>query len=437
MAANKRYEIFHEQHADEKLTVLLSIYKFHPTYSELLKKVRLQASILKPMLVELEKQNYIVLDSDERYICITPLPSSNDIKIYRYILRHNPEHSKMLRSINDIDARHINAVLSKLQKDGLIHKDIKTGKYSILIQDDNAIDFIMNHYDTEEEVAEFVMKFRENIQKHESSYWNKTDIIGLFMSTFFDFSLFSEKNVELVTWFVRNGYGSILDVYGNEDLYSKIVEYGRSRKCVFWQQIDKYLGILNGESYITSGHVINALADDIDAMDRNYILSVISQMPTFRNKDEFIKALEQRLFNNYSHMLTMGTSYIEKEEYYSRYSFKGKLLQYYTLAYPENSIMEVFSDALKEYNEFRKRQPDSDNIEHFETFCSEEVFNKMGMHGRMGGYDLDKLYELIQKNNRVYSGKVTKRMKECLIFMLKNNPEKDETKVLKLILPNV
>ncbi len=59
------------------------------------------------------------------------------------------------------------------------------------------------------------------------------------------------------------------------------------------------------------------------------------------------------------------------------------------------------------------------------------------MYCRMGNIDLEQLYEIVQKNNRVYSGKVTKRMKECLIFMLKNNPEKDETKVLKLILPNV
>ncbi len=433
MVKNLRYKIFYEHNADEKLTVLLSIQKYHPTYSELLQKVNFRAGELKPILVELEKQDYIAIDPAKRYLCKRPLPSANDIKIYRYILRHNPKHSKMLRSLNDIDARHITAILSKLQREGLLYYDIKSEKYSIIIKNDDVIALIMDSVTTDEEIADFVQRFRDNSKQY---FLNADDSSEIFLSTFFDFSMLHEHNIDLFSWLHQNGYKSLFEIYDEKRLYAHVVERGKHHPHPFWQNIDKYLCELEEED----DDVDDILSEDIEQMDENIIQDIISQLPTFKNKDDFIKALEQKIFNGYKYLLTDKTTHLSShEDYHYGSSFEDKLLEYYYLAYPENVIIEIFTSALQKFNDYKKRYRNEDKDVLFERFFNEKILYEMGVECKRRGHDIEKLYALLLKNGRTYPGRISKRVKQC-IHHISNSTIEDKNKVyaetLKLILPS-
>ncbi len=67
MTRNPRYRIFFENNVDMKLKVLLSIKKYKPSYSELLRKTSLKKNDLKPILQELMLKEYIVENQKSYY----------------------------------------------------------------------------------------------------------------------------------------------------------------------------------------------------------------------------------------------------------------------------------------------------------------------------------------------------------------------------------
>lgn len=434
MAKNSRYKIFHENNADNKLSVLLSIQKYNPTYSELLKKVKLKADELKPILDELQKYDYIAIDINNCYMSKRPLPSTNDIKVYRYILRHNPKHSKMLRSINDIDARHITVALSKLQKEGLLYYDIKTERYSIIIKDDDVIGIIMDSIDTDEKIAGFVQRFREGMGEY--SRWSR-NTLKVFLSTFFDFNILHEHKADLASWFRKNGYDSLLDIYENKELYEQIVKRGKVHASPFWQIIDRYLAILREKNHGIGSSVIDALREDFENMEEEYIEAIIEQMPSFRSKDEFIKVLEQKLFKEYRYILTEKTSYIGDEGTGWHYhTLKKDLSKLYMLVNPENVLVDAYRDALADFKDYKSSNRGEDESVIFEQFCNDDISKNIDRYFRRNDYDSDTLLKLIYDKKRTYTGRLTPRMKECLRHLVKNQPDHEYTKLLKLIIPN-
>jgi len=432
MSKNSRYKIFHENNADKKLSILLSIQKYNPTYSELLKKVKLKADELKPILEELQKYDYIVVDVNNCYMAKRPLPSTNDIKVYRYILRHNPKHSKMLRSINDIDARHITATLSKLQKDGLLHYDIKTERYSIIIKDDDVIGIIMDSIDTDEKVAGFVQRFRDGNEEY--NRWSSKPL-KVFLSTFFNFSTLLEHRVDLLSWFQKNGYDSFLNIYENKKLYEQIVDRGKVHPNPFWQTIDRYLEILKEKNYGARSGVIDALMADLANMDEEYVSGIIEQMPSFRNKEEFIKVLEQKLFKEYKYILTEKTTYIDENSWQFN-TLKNNLLKMYMFVNPENVLVDAYRDALDNFKYYKSANQGEDNSVIFEQYCNDEIISNIDSYFRRNGYKSEVLSKLIYEKKRTYTGRLTARMKECLHYLTKNQPDHKYTKLLRFIIPN-
>jgi hypothetical protein len=244
-----------------------------------------------------------------------------------------------------------------------------------------------------------------------------------------------EHNIDLFSWLHQNGYKSLFEIYDKKRLYADIVERGQHHISPFWQNIDKYLCQLEEDD------VDDILSKDIEQMNKNIIQDIISQLPTFKNQDDFIKALEQKIFNGYKYLLTDTTTHLsDHEDYHYASSLEDKLLEYYYLAYPENLIIEIFTSALHGFNDFIRWHKNEDNDVLLKQFFNEKILYEMGAQCKRRGYDIEKLYTLLLKNGRTYTGRVNKRMKQC-IYHLSNSTIEDDNKVyvetLKLILPSV
>ena len=303
MARNPRYRIFFENNVDMKLKVLLSIKKYKPRYSELLRKTSLKKNDLKPILKELMLKEYIVENQKYHYQLKRPLPSEDEIKIYRYILRRTPTHSPMLRSLNEIDAKRVKNILNKFQEEGILHYDIKHGRYSIVVEQKDIVTIIINSINSDEEIEKLIQRYRKGGGPH---YGAST---SSFLNAFFDFDFVYDKKIDLIAYLISKGYQNFsqLHQHGKDTLINEIIEKSMQSPHPFWQDLEKYLFPMQDSIYVLQ-------AEEVNAMDEGYISKAIDTLPPYHNHIDFIKALENVLFDGYRHILTLNTSqsYVDK-----------------------------------------------------------------------------------------------------------------------------
>ncbi len=433
MSRNLKYKIFYEKDLDKKLTTLLAVKKYKPTYSELLKKVNMNAKELKPVLNELQEKNYIAISHEKRFVLPSPIPSPDEIKIYKYILKYSPTHSRLLKALNGIIARRVKSILGKLQKEGLLNYDLKRQIYHIPTQQNDVINIIIDSINSEREIEKFIDRYRDIQEKQYD------DSKAAFLSAFFDFDLLYEKKIDLFTYLVSKNYHSLSQVLNDtEILIGEIIDKSKGNSPLFWRNLENYL-------YPPNSSISNLMAEEVKLMDEEFIQKKIEALPPYFSSDDFIDSLEKGLFGGYRNLLTPETSYTRETTIYHNETILsplGKVLFiYYVKKYPEKIVAESFREAVDKYvNYFLLNRNNSEygfhkiisKEEYSQKHCFSIVLNEFKQSLKAKEIDYDLLINSLDRRY-VYAGTVSKNMHRAIHYLATSEYQENDIRYIEML----